>query len=259
MDDADNIYLVGGNGSFNYAFGGPDLGESYIKLSTRGGLAVDDYFTPFNFAELNDGDVDVGSAGTVLLGDEAGSSAHPRLMIGAGKEGRIYMLDRDNMGHWQAGSDSQIVATTDANAIAGMFGNPAYFNHSVYFCGSGDPVKAYSVYDATLSKEPTSESPVQFGYPGCLPTISANGTADAIVWVMEEANILHAYDACNLANELYSSNQNSARDALGSYVKFTPPMVANGKVYAGTQNSLNVYRPPARCNRAAHGGECREW
>ena len=241
VDAQDNIFLVGGNGSFNYAFGGPDLGESYIKLSTRGGLAVADYFTPFNYQELNEGDTDVGSAGLVLLGDEAGSTDHPRLLIGAGKEGRIYMLDRDNMGHWQEGSDSQIVATTGANYLAGMFGNPAYFNHSVYFCGAGDPVKAFTVYDGVLSKGTSSQSPVQFGYPGCLPTISANGTDDAIVWVLEPANILHAYDARNLDIELYNSDQNADRDALGPYVKFTPPMVANGKVYAGTQSSLNVY------------------
>ena len=259
VDEADNIYLVGGNGSFNYAFGGPDLGESYIKLSTRGGLAVDDYFTPFNYAKLNDEDTDVGSAGVVLLGDEAGSDAHRHLMAGAGKEGRIYMLDRDNMGRWQAGSDSQIVATTDEYFIAGMFGNPAYFNHSLYFCGAGDPVKAFSVYDAVLSKGPSSQSPVSFDYPGCVPSISANGTNDAIVWVLESAGILHAYDARNLANELYNSNQNGARDALGKYVKFTPPMVANGKVYAGTQTSLDVYgllpgaEPPLLLRNAASG------
>jgi uncharacterized protein (TIGR03437 family) len=241
VDERGSIYIVGGNGSFDYAFGGTDLGESYIKLSTNGGLAVEDYFTPFNFQELNDGDVDVGSAGLVLMGDEAGSADHPRLLIAAGKEGRIYMMDRDRMGHWQPGSDSQIVATTEANYIAAMFGNPAYFNHSVYFCGAGDPVKAFSVYDAVLSKGTSSESAVQFGYPGCLPTISADGIENAIVWVLEPADILHAYDARNLAVELYNSDQNRARDALGPYVKFTTPMVANGKVYAGTQNSLNVY------------------
>ena len=241
VDDRDNIYLAGGNGSFNYAFGGPDLGESYIKLSSRGGLAVEDYFTPFNYAQLNDEDTDVGSAGVVLLGDEAGSSAHPHLMAGAGKEGRIYLLDRDRMGHWQAGSDSQIVATTEANFIAGMFGNPAYFNHSLYFCGSGDPVKAFSVYDAVMSKFPSSQSSVSYDYPGCVPSISANGTSDAIVWVLSSYNTLEAFDARNLAVRLYSSDENRARDALGKYVKFTPPMIANGKVYAGTQASLDVY------------------
>jgi uncharacterized protein (TIGR03437 family) len=259
VDDAGNIYLVGGNGSFNYAFGGTDLGESYIKLSSGGGLAVEDYFTPFNYAQLNDEDTDVGSAGVVLLGEEAGSRAHPRLMAGAGKEGRIYLLDRDNMGHWQAGSDSQIVATTDANFIAGMFGNPAYFNHSLYFCGSGDPVKAFTVYDAVLSKGPSSQSPLAFDYPGCVPSISANGDHDAIVWVLSSYNILHAYDARNLAIELYNSNQNRVRDAVGKYVKFTPPTIANGKVYAGTQTSLDVYgllpgvEPPLLVRNTASG------
>jgi hypothetical protein len=240
-DPDGNIYLVGGNGSFDYAMGGANLGESYIKLSTNAGLGVSDYFTPFNYAKLNDDDADVGSAGTALLGDEAGSDAHPHLMVGAGKEGRIYLLDRDNMGQWQEGSDSQIVATTEANAIAGLFGNPAYFDHLIYFCGSGDPVKAYSIVNAVLSSAPVSQSAVQFGYPGCVPGISANGTADAIVWVLEPANILHAYDARKLETELYSSDQNRDRDGLGPYVKFTAPLIANGKVYAGTQTSLDVY------------------
>jgi hypothetical protein len=240
-DDAGNIYLVGGNGSFDYAMGGVNLGESYIRLSTSGGLAVADYFTPFNYAKLNDEDNDVGSAGTVLLGDEAGSADHPHLMAGAGKEGRIYVLDRDDMGQWQAGSDSQIVATTAANAIAGLFGNPAYFDRLIYFCGSGDPVKGYSIVNAVMSAAPVTQSAVQFGYPGCVPGISANGTEDAIVWVLEPASILHAYDARKLETELYNSDQNHDRDALGPYVKFTAPMIANGKVYAGTQTSLDVY------------------
>jgi outer membrane protein assembly factor BamB len=233
--DADgNIYLVSANGTFDYAAGGRDLGGSYIKLATAGGLSVADSFTPFNVQQLNDDDNDVGSAGVVLLPDEAGSSAHPHLAIGAGKEGRIYLFDRDNMGQWQPGSDSQIVATTDANAIAGLFGNPAYFDGSVYFCGSGDPVLAFRIANAALSAEPAAQSPVSFDYPGCVPTISANGKVNAIVWALEPAGILRAYDAKNLARALYS-------DALGSYVKFTIPTVANGKVYAGTQDSLNIY------------------
>src|SRR5262249_36012290 len=162
----------------------------------------------FNFAELNDGDVDVGSAGTILLGDETGSSAHPRLMIAAGKEGRIYLLDPDNNGHWQQGFERQIVATTHTAEVRAMVCHPAYFNHSVYFCGAGDPVKAYSVYDAVLSKGPSSQAPLQLDYPGCLPTISANGTADAIVWILDPGGILRAYDAHNLANEFYNSNEN---------------------------------------------------
>ncbi|HWB85516.1 MAG TPA: hypothetical protein VG675_15335 [Bryobacteraceae bacterium] len=240
VDQAGEIYLVAGNGTFDYANGGTDLGESYIKLAGSGGLAVDDYFTPFNFNDLNQRDVDVGSAGVALLGDEAGSPAHPHLMVGAGKEGRVYLLDRDNMGKWQSGSDSQIVQSLPLS-IGGLFGNPAYFNKSIYLCGAGDNLKAFSVVNAHMSTNPTSRSPEAFDFPGCLPTISANGAANGIAWILEGSGTLHAYDASNLGNELYHSNQNANRDALGAYVKFTVPMVANGKVYAGSQSALNVY------------------
>src|SRR5579884_1504448 len=188
-DAEGNIFVVSGNGTFDATSGGPDLGESYIKLSADGGLSVADYFTPFNYSTLNGDDADVGSSGVVLLPDEAGGGDHPHLMVGAGKEGRIYVLDRDNLGKWQAGSDSQIVQSLP-RAISSLFGNPAYFNGAVYFCGSGT---------------------------------------------------LRAYDASNLANELYNSAQNAARDSLGLQVKFSVPTVANGKVYAGTQSALVVY------------------
>src|SRR5579872_4342997 len=122
-----NIYVVAGNGAFDAESGGTDLGESFIKLSSANGLRVEDYFTPFNFSPLDSQDLDVGSAGVALLGDEAGSASHPHLMAGSGKEGRIYLLDGDNLGHWQAGSDSQIVGSV-AGAVGGLFGNPAYFN-----------------------------------------------------------------------------------------------------------------------------------
>ena len=239
-DSAGNVYVVSANGDFDYASGGPDLGESYIKLASSGGLRVADYFTPFNYADLNAHDVDTGSAGVALLGDEAGSSAHPHLMTGAGKEGRIYLLDRDNLGKLRSGSDSQIVGSIPG-AVGGLFGNPAYFNKSVYFCGSGDSLKAFAVSNAEMTTSPASQSSIKFGYPGCVPTISASGTSNGIAWVLDPGGALRAYDAANLANELYDSNQNQGRDALGGSVKFSAPMVANGKVYAGTQDSIRVY------------------
>ena len=235
-----NIYLAAGNGTFDATTGGLDLGESFSKLSTAGGLALADYFAPFNFKDLNDNDVDVGSSGVALVGDEAGSSMHPHLMIGIGKEGRIYVLDRDNMGHWQAGSDSQIVASL-ANAVSGSFGKPSYFNQTAYFCGSGDNLKAFPLANAALAVTPSSQSQAAFAYAGCVPTISANGTANAIVWALDTAGALRAYDATNLAHELYDTNQNQSRDAVGSPTRFAPPIVVNGKVYAGTQNSLVAY------------------
>ena len=256
-DASASIYVVSANGTFDYASGRGDLGESYIKLSSPS-LAVSDYFTPFNQQSLNDGDVDTGSAGVALLGDEAGSAAHPHLLAGAGKEGRIYLLDRDSLGHWQSGSDSQIVQSIPG-AIGGLFGNPAYFNQVVYFCGSGNGVFAYPVSNARMATTPSSNSPTQYPYPGCVPSISANGTQNAIVWALEGSNILHAYDATNLAHELYNSNQNRGRDALGTYVKFTAPTIANGKVFAGTENTLAVYGllattgAPLAANSAASG------
>ncbi len=245
-----NIYLVAGNGTFDAASGGPDLGEAYIKLSSAPRLAVQDYFAPFNFLDLNRQDLDVGSAGVALLPDEAGSADHPHLMAGAGKEGRVYVLDRDNLGKWQAGSDSQIIASR--TGIGGLFGNPAYFNKTVYFCGSGDSLKAFPLSNATLAP-PASQSQARFGYPGCVPTISANGASNGIVWLLESSNVLRAYDASNVATELYDSNQNRARDLLGNYVKYSAPTVANGRVYAGTQNSLAVYGlfGPAATNAAS--------
>jgi uncharacterized protein (TIGR03437 family) len=240
VDSSGNIYLVSGNGTFDAAGNGGDLGESYIKLSSSAGLEVLDYFTPFNYNDLNAGDVDTGSAGVALLGDEAGNAAHPHLMAGAGKEGRIYLLDRDNLGKLQSGSDSQIVQSIPG-AIGGLFGNPAYFNKTLYFCGSSDRLKAFPISNAQMSSAPASQSAATFGDPGCVPTISAKGKTNGIVWILDPAGVLRAYDASNLASELYNSNQNAGRDALGMTVKFSVPTVVNGKLYAGTQNSLAVY------------------
>lgn len=235
-----NIYIVSGNGTFDYASGGPDLGESYIKLSSAGGLKVADYFTPFNYNPLNNGDIDTGSAGVALLPDDAGSPDHPHLMTGAGKEGRIYLLDRDRLGGLNTGSDSQIVQSIP-NAIGGLFGNPAYFNHAIYFCGANDNMKMFSIAQAQMTTPPSSATAQSFGFPGCVPTISANGTAGGVVWAIDSAGVLHAYDASALSKELYNSAQNAARDSLGTYVKFSAPTIANGKVFAGSQNALVVY------------------
>lgn len=230
-----NIYIVSANGDFD---GNQNLGESYIKLSSSGGLGVADYFTPFNYVALNTADLDTGSAGVTLIGDEAGSPAHPHLMTSAGKEGRIYLLDRDNMGKLSnSGSDSQIPQSMPGE-MPGLFGNPAYFNHSVYFCGAGGHLAAFSISNAQMSGAPVSQSYEKYGYPGCVPTISANGNANAIVWSLEPYVGLHAYDANDLTRELYNSGTDAAP---GNTVKYSAPTVANGRVYAGRDASLLVY------------------
>lgn len=240
VDPAGNIYLVGGNGVFDADKGGADLGNSFIKLSPS--LEVLDYFTPFNYSPLNDKDLDIGSSGALLLPDSAGSAAHPHLMTSAGKEGRIYLLDRDSMGKFQQGSDSQIVQSL-TGVISPLFGIPAFFGNTLYFSGSGDAMKTFSVINGQMSTTATSATRLKFPGFGGVPSISANGAAEGIVWLLQNSGGagLYAYDATDLTRELYNSTATNGRDSLGSYVKFSIPTVANGKVYAGTQNALVVY------------------
>jgi uncharacterized protein (TIGR03437 family) len=241
-DSGGSIYLISGNGMFNANTNGFEFGDSFLKLSTTGGLAVADYFTPHNQADLNRGDLDLGSSGAILLPDSAGSSLHPHLLVSAGKEGRIYLVDRDRMGHFSANDDSGIVQSLQG-AIGPLYGGPAYFNQTLYFSASNDRLKSFSISTAQLSVSPVAQSAQVFGYPGAIPTVSANGSADGIVWLLEGGSngTLHAYDASNVAHELYNSQMNPGRDALGSFVRFTVPSVINGKVYAGTANSLSVF------------------
>jgi uncharacterized protein (TIGR03437 family) len=241
-DGDGNIYVVSGNGQFDGDTNGSDLGDSFIKLSSTAGLAVADYFTPFNQDSLNRGDIDLGSSGPLLLPDEAGSGAHRHLLIGAGKEGRIYLLDRDQLGHFHAGADSQIVQSI-VGATGAVFGGAAYFDQTLYYAPAQDTVKAFGLVNGYLTTAPASQSPQRFGGLGAAPTVSADGETNGIVWAVEASSggTLHAYNASNVAQELYNSQTNRDRDALGPFVKFSVPLVANGKVYVGTGNSLAVF------------------
>jgi hypothetical protein len=254
-DAEGNIYAISGNGTFDADANGVDFGDSFIKLSSPG-LGVIDYFTPFNQLYLNRADIDLGSSGAVLLPDLAGSAAHRHLLVSAGKEGRIYLLDRDQMGHFKPESDSQIVQSIEG-AIGAEYGAPAYFNNTLYFSAVNDALKAFSIAGAHIGTSPLSQSLQVFGYPGAVPVVTANGSSNGIVWVVESGfgGTLHAYDASNLAHELYNSQMDSPRDALGSFVRFSVPTVAEGRVYVGTGNSLTVYgllnqTPPAVAARA---------
>jgi len=241
-DSDGNIFVVSGNGVFDAHMNGTDFGDTFLKLSSTGGLAIADYFTPFNQEYLNQADIDLGSSAAVLLPDAAGSTVHPHLLISAGKEGRIYLLDRDQMGHFNAAGDGQIVQSLEG-AIGPLYGGPAYFNGTVYFSASNDVLKAFSISGGVLSASPMSQAQQTFGYPGAIPTVSANGSSNGIVWLLEGGygGTLHAYDASNVGHELYNSQMKISRDSLGSFVRFTIPTVASGKVYAGTGNSLAVF------------------
>lgn len=226
-----NIYIVSSNGSFD---GQSNFGETYLKLSGDGSLRLLDYFTPFNYSNLNDKDLDVGSAGVVLPPDQPG--AHPHLMIGAGKQGMVYVIDRDNPGKYSSSSNSQIVSSTQATPL---YGNGAFFNGTYYMCLGGDFLRSYPLSSGSLGTPAISQPSYQS--PGCVPAISSNGASGGIVWTLDRSNTLRAYDANDVTRELYDSNMNSARDAFGTFVKYSVPTVVNGRAYAGTQNSVLVY------------------
>ena len=247
-DSASNLFVATGNGTFDATSGGRDLGDSIIKLGPPVSKRIKavDYFTPFDQQSLNAFDLDLGSGGVLLLPDQSGS--HPHLLVQVGKEGTIYLVDRDKMGHFNPNSNSQIVQSLDT-AVGGLWAMPGWWNNNLYFGGTGDYLKQFTFNQATglISTQPIAESGTFFGYPGPTPSISANGNSNGIVWALQTDDYdtgqatLHAYDALNVATELYNSQQNAARDGAGIAVKFTVPTVANGKVYVPAQATLSVY------------------
>jgi hypothetical protein len=243
-DDQGNIYCSTGNGTFDADTGGSDYGDSVLKLDGNNGLAVEDFFTPFNESDLDANDTDLGSGGLLLLPDQPG--AHPHLAITAGKEGRMYLLDRDDLGQFQSGSDSQIVQSLP-NATGRAFYTPAYFNGFIFCQGESDVLKCFSITNGLLSVNPVSQSATAFDFPGAQVSVSANGTNNAIVWTIQTdayavrkgQAVLHAYDANDLTQELFNS---TTRGQLpGNAVKFAVPTIANGHVYVGAVRRLAVY------------------
>jgi len=244
IDASGHMFLATGNGAFNPDQG--SYGESVLNLSTVGQLAVQDFFTPHNWDALNQDDIDLGSSGVILLPDQPGP--HPHLMVAGGKEGKIYLLDRDNLGQVHTDFDNVVQILPGSQVL---FDNPAYFDAGapdsrwVYFAAIGGTLQAYQLTNGLLSATPTSQSSTAFGYPGATPSISANGTANGIVWVLEgragDPGVLHAYDALNLGNELFNSEQVAARDEFGPVNKFAIPTVADGKVFVGGAENVAIF------------------
>ena len=249
VDTNNNLYFETGNGSFSANTNGGDYADSFVKLSTSNQLAVVDYFTPYNQAAMAAADTDLGSGGPLLLPDSAGSAAHPHLIVGAGKAGIIHLVDRDNLGKYNSANDNQIVQEVGGQ-IAGVWSSPAYWNHLLFYNGNGDVMKAFTINNGVLVAAPQSRSSASFGFPGATPVISANGTNNGIAWATDPGAysssgpaVLHAFNATNLAQELYNTSMNLARDNPGGAVKMTVPVVAGGKVYVGAEYALSVYGP----------------
>jgi hypothetical protein len=165
-----------------------------------------------------------------------------QLVVGAGKDGNLYVVDRNSMGKFNA-SQNNIYQQLNGALGGGVFASPAYFNGTVYYGPVGTTLKAFTIASAKLSTAAASHSATSFAYPGTSPVVSANGTTNGIVWTHENSTpaVLHAYDATNLAHELYNSNQAAgSRDQFGVGNKFITPMVAGGKVFVGSTNAAGT-------------------
>jgi hypothetical protein len=257
-DSGGNIYLLDANGTFDMGFdsnGFPtmfDFGNGIIKMSVNssGTLAVADFFEPYNTAAETAADEDLGSGGEILLPDmtDAGGNTQ-QLIVGAGKDGNIYIGNRNNLGKFNSTtSDNSNIYQEVAGQLgtAGVYSTPAYFNGVLYYSAKNYALKAFPFANAKLATTPSSQTATTFAYPGTTPSVSANGTQSAIVWALESNNsapaVLHAYDATNLATELYNSNQAaSGRDSFGIGNKYIAPVIVNGKVYVGTQTGVAVF------------------
>lgn len=246
-DSSGNIYFLDANGTFDTtlnASGFPannDFGNAFMKVSTSGGsLAVADYFEPYNTVTETGGDVDLGSGGALVLPDvtdSAGAVWH--LAVGAGKDANIYVVNRDSMGKFNAQGNGAIYEQI-SGAIGGVWSMPAYFNNAVYYGAVNDALKMFPIANAKLAAAASAQSANVFGFPGTTPSVSASGTANAIVWAVENGMpaVLHAYDATTL-KELYNSNQAAnGRDQFGNGNKFITPLVVDGKVFVGTPGAV---------------------
>ena len=249
-DSSGNVYILTANGDFDTTMdsnGFPyrgNYGNSFVKISAAAsGLKVLDYFTMFNELDESSKDLDLGSGGGLLLPDlkdAAGTTRH--LMVGGGKDGNIYVVDRDSMGRFNGNSNN--IFQQLSGVLQGIFSTPAYFQSTLYYGDVGGTLKAFPIVNAKLAGTPRSVSSNVFGYPGTAASISANGAANGIVWAHENLNtaVLHAYDAANLATQLYSSaSAANGRDNFGIGNKFITPTVADGKVFVGTTNSVAVF------------------
>jgi hypothetical protein len=188
-------------------------------------------------------DADLGSGGPMVLPDlNFGTGGILNLAVGAGKDGNIYVVNRNNMGKFSPTANNVYQELPGALPI-GVWGVPAYFNNTVYYCDQNSTLKSFSIVNGKLSTAP-GHTGASFTYPGVLPSVSANGASNGIAWAIENTAtaVLHAYVASDLTQELFNSNQASGgRDHFGAGNKFITPMIADGKVFAATTNSVAVF------------------
>ena len=252
-DSNGNIYFLDANGSFDTtlnAGGFPsngDYGNAIVKLSTTNRrLAVSDYFNMYNTVNESNQDEDLGSGGAMVIPNFKDSSgALHDLVVGAGKDKNIYLANRNNMGKFNPNNNSNIYQEVSGVLGGSVFSAPATTSHKIYYGAVGDAIKEFSfTANGLLNSTPTSATTTQFGFPGATPSISGNTASSLILWATENTApaVLHAYNALNLSDEIYNSNQAvGGRDNFGNGNKFITPTIANGKVYVATTNGVGVF------------------
>jgi len=250
-DNLGNIFFLDANGTFDTTLnskGFPssgDYGNAFIRLTTKGGLAVADYFEMDNGVEESEGDIDLGSGGAVLLPPIKDFSDTTWLLAaGAGKDSNLYLVNRNSMGKFHAGSN-KIHQELSGALPGGLRSMPACFSFEarLYYGPMGQPILAFEFQNGELLTTPVAKTKNSFGYPGATPSISSNNATNGIVWATENGNpaVLYAYDATSL-QEIYSTNQAAnERDHFGVGNKFITPLIANGKVYVGTTSGVGVF------------------
>jgi len=252
-DSGGNLFLLDANGKFDTtldANGFPskgDFGNTILRLTNSGKLAVADYFSPYNTVSTSGADLDLGSGGIVLLPDVRDSTGATRhLLVGGGKDQNFYIADRDNLGKFNAGGSSNSNLYQEFQSIGAVFSTPAFYNGVLYLGTVSSPLRAFPITNGKFATSPSSQTAISFAYPGTSPAVSANGTENGIIWALESHTgspaVLHAYDATDLTKELYNSDQASGgRDAFGNGNKFITPLIVNGKVYVGTPKGVAVF------------------
>ena len=251
--DEGSIYFLDANGTFDTtldANGFPangDYGNAILKLSTKGRkLAVADYFNMYNTVSESDADEDLGSGGAMVIPNIKDSTGKiHELVVGAGKDRNIYLADRTNMGKFNSNDNSKLYQELVGSLSGSVYSSPAFEGGRIYYGAVGDAIKAFAFDSgAKLSSTPQSKTSATFPFPGTTPSISGNIRANLILWAASNTSpaVLYAYNANDLADELYDSNQSAGgRDHFGNGNKFITPTIANGKVYVGTQSGVGVF------------------
>ncbi len=247
-DNAGNIFLLDANGVFDTTLnssGFPesgDYGNAFVHLTTKGGLAVADYFEMYNESSENSTDADLGSGGAVLVNEKDSTGKMWQLAIGAGKDANLYVVDRTNMGKFNS-KTNHVYQELQGVLKNGIWSMPAAMNTSIYYGPKDSPIAEYQFSNAKLRPSAIAKTANSFAYPGATPSISANAGQNAILWAAENTNpaVLHAYNAKTLV-EIYNTNQAAnGRDQFGAGNKYITPMIANGKVYVGTTSGVGVF------------------